>query len=132
MRALRHAGIDINCAAGTPVRAMKGGVVRFFGPPWGFPDGGYGPLGLYAVVRLPNGEEHWYAHLSQAEVAEGATVWEGQVFALSGATGNVSGPHLHVGMRPTSPNYANGFDGFEPFLTHFDSSVYLLVDLSLV
>lgn len=129
-RCLAHAGIDINCPEGTPVRAMKAGRVQFFGPPWGFPDGGYGPLGLYAVVTLPDGEQYWYAHLSHAEVAPATALQEGQVFALSGASGNVSGAHLHVGWRPAKVNYLNHFDGFEDFITHFDGDVRF--DFSLV
>ena len=127
-----HAGIDLNAAEGAPVYAMKGGIVQFYGVPWGFPDDGYGPLGLHAVVTLPNGEAHWYAHLSEASVGAGTTVAQGQQIARSGATGNVSGPHLHVAWRLPKPNYANGLDGFEDFLTHFDAAVYPLIDLSLV
>ena len=40
-----------------------------------------------------------YFHLSEFKVEEGAMVKKGDVVALSGATGRVTGPHLHWGAR---------------------------------
>src|SRR5690242_8623961 len=93
-----HAGIDFNAAAGTFVLAMKGGVLSVTpDDPW---HGGYaGALGLYAVITLPSGETHTYAHLSQVIQPPGPVAID-EVIARSGATGNVTGPHLHVGVRP--------------------------------
>ncbi len=105
--------------------------MAFYGVEWGFPDDGYSPLGLHAVVTLASGETHWYAHLSAASVGNGTSVIESQQIALSGNTGNVTGTgHLHVAWRPPAPNFANHFDGFEDFITHFDAGVAF--DLSLV
>lgn len=131
-RCIGHAGLDVDVPAGTPVTAMKGGTLFLFGPRWGLPDDGYGPLGLHAVIRLPTGEEHWYAHLSQALAGNQDVIDAGAVFALSGATGNVTGAHLHIAMRPAHPNFGNGFDGFESLLTHFDTPIYDHVNLSPV
>lgn len=126
-----HAGVDFNAAIGTSVIAMRGGVLSATPhDPW---HGGYaGALGLYAVITLPNGETHTYAHLSEVVLASGTTVAEGHVFARSGATGNVTGPHLHIGVRPPNPDYGSGFDGTIDFLPHFDHDVFSLLDLSLV
>ena len=48
-----------------------------------------------------------YAHLSELRVGEGDPVETGQVIGLSGATGRVTGPHLHwgakIGNRPFDP-----------------------------
>ena len=41
----------------------------------------------------------YLAHLSEFTVAEGAMVERGQRIGLSGATGRVTGPHLHWTMR---------------------------------
>lgn len=132
-----HAGIDLRAPLGTPVLAMKGGIIHFYGPSWGFPDDGYGPLGLHGVVTLPSGEEHWYAHLSAALAADGGTVGAGSMIARSGYTGNVlppgaQGAHLHVAWRPYPIRYDNGFDAFADFLTHFDATVWQHLDFSLV
>ena len=40
-----------------------------------------------------------YMHLSKFEVKEGDKVEKGQVIALSGGTGRVTGPHLHLAVR---------------------------------
>jgi murein DD-endopeptidase MepM/ murein hydrolase activator NlpD len=46
-------------------------------------------LGLYSS----------YLHLSQIKVAPGTFVERGELLGLSGATGRVTGPHLHWGVR---------------------------------
>jgi murein DD-endopeptidase MepM/ murein hydrolase activator NlpD len=82
-----HRGVDIDVPTGTPVRAMSAGRVRFAGEMSGY--------GL--VVWLEHGGEVLtnYAHLSRLEVRTGDPVEAGQVIALSGASGNAEGPHLH-------------------------------------
>lgn len=131
-RCVGHAGVDFNAPLGTPVYCMKGGVIHWYGPTWGHADDGYAALGMHAVVTLPSGETHWYAHLGDDVAAEGAAVADGQLIAHSGATGNVSGPHLHAAVRPATPDYGSGFDGFIDFLTHFDHDVFARLNLELV
>lgn len=82
-----HKGVDWAIATGTPVYASSGGTVAQAG--WG---SGYG----YVVyINHPDGNQTRYAHLSKILVKVGQTVKQGERIALSGNTGNSSGPHLH-------------------------------------
>ena len=128
VRCIGHAGIDFEAAIGTGVRAMKGGILSISpNDPW---NGGYASgLGLYAVITLPNGETHTYAHLSSVNLKPGP-ILPTTVFALSGDSGNVTGPHLHIGVRPPNPDYLNHYDGTVEFITHFNHDI--LIDVSQV
>ncbi len=94
-----HRGIDIAVPTGTPVRAMRGGRVRFAGEMRGY--------GKVIWLEHRGGSLSAYAHLSELRVRTGEQVSGGQVIALSGATGRVTGPHLHfevwVSGRPVDP-----------------------------
>ncbi len=86
-----HKGIDWATPTGTAVMASCGGVVTRAG--WG---SGYG----YVVyIKHPDGRETRYGHLSKVLVSAGQTVSQGQKIALSGNTGNSTGPHLHFEIR---------------------------------
>jgi len=80
-------GTDYAGAVGAPIRAANRGVVRLVDR---FYLGGN-------VVYIDHGEGlvTAYLHLSQHRVAEGDTVAQGAVIGLVGATGRVTGPHLH-------------------------------------
>ncbi len=82
-----HRGIDIDVPKGTEVRTMAPGRVRFAGTM-----GGYG-----TVVWMDHGGEVLtvYAHLSELRVRTGDVIGGGTAVGLSGATGEVTGPHLH-------------------------------------
>lgn len=82
-----HKGVDIAMPVGRDVPAAKAGEVTFAGS-----QGGYG---LTVVVRHGNGMSTRYAHLSELHVNAGDSVAEGQTIAQSGATGRVTGAHLH-------------------------------------
>ncbi len=83
-----HAGIDMAAPTGTPIRAAHAGVVTKAGWVWH----GYG-----ISVVLSNGGGVWthYAHQSRLNVRVGQSVAAGQVIGYVGATGDVTGPHLH-------------------------------------
>jgi murein DD-endopeptidase MepM/ murein hydrolase activator NlpD len=87
-----HSGIDLLAAAGTPVRAAGPGTVTFAG--WSA--GGYGNL---VVIAHANGVSSWYAHLSRIDVTSGTAVTAATQVGLVGATGNATGPHLHLEVR---------------------------------
>lgn len=86
-----HRGIDYGCGQGTKVVATIAGRVVHAGR------GGMGPaFGIHVVIET-GGIFHIYAHLSREDVSVGASVGAGQQLGLSGATGNVTGAHLHYG-----------------------------------
>ncbi len=89
-------GTDFAGAVGAPVRAVNRGVVRLVEA---FYYGGN-------VVYIDHGEgiTTAYLHLSQQRVAVGDTVARGQVIGAVGATGRVTGPHLHLIARYGSLN----------------------------
>ncbi|WP_229841091.1 LysM peptidoglycan-binding domain-containing M23 family metallopeptidase [Streptomyces brasiliensis] len=96
-----HTGVDFVAVTGTPLKAVGAGTVVSAG--WG------GAYGNQVVIQLADGYYAQYAHLSQLSVSTGQTVTAGQQIGLSGATGNVTGPHLHFEIR-TTPDYGSDVD----------------------
>ncbi|MGW7364919.1 M23 family metallopeptidase [Streptomyces sp. NPDC054841] len=99
----KHSGQDFAVPVGTAVKAASSGVVVKAGPGGGGDGSAYGNA---IVIKHGNGTYSQYAHLSQIKVNIGQTVDTGKVIALSGNTGNSSGPHLHFEIR-TTPNYGS-------------------------
>ncbi|MFG3660415.1 M23 family metallopeptidase [Streptomyces sp. NPDC047706] len=89
-----HTGVDFHAASGTPVRSVGSGTVVEAG--WG------GAYGNQVVIKMNDGTYTQYGHLSSIAVSVGQTVTPGQQIALSGATGNVTGAHLHFEARTTA------------------------------
>ena len=88
---IAHKGTDFRAATGTPVLAINDGKVAYTGF-----------LRNYGnVVAVDHGSYllSLYLHLSQINVSVGQSVKKGDVIALSGATGYVLGPHLHLTIR---------------------------------
>lgn len=79
--------------SGTPVYAVGSGVVHVTTCGDGF--------GNQVLVRHRDGYFTQYAHLSRIDVRRGQRVDAGQRLGLSGASGNVTGPHLHFEVRIT-------------------------------
>ncbi|MGW5283864.1 M23 family metallopeptidase [Streptomyces collinus] len=96
-----HTGVDFVVPTGTPVKAVAAGTVVSAG--WG------GAYGNQVVLRLGDGHYAQYGHLSRLSVSAGQSVTAGQQVGLSGATGNVTGPHLHFEIR-TTPDYGSDVD----------------------
>ncbi|MET8178786.1 M23 family metallopeptidase [Streptomyces sp. NPDC005336] len=96
-----HTGIDFHAASGTSVHAVGSGEVVEAG--WG------GSYGNNVVIKMNDGTYTQYGHLSSIGVSVGQKVTPGQQIGLSGATGNVTGPHLHFEAR-TSPDYGSDMD----------------------
>ncbi len=92
-----HTGLDFATAQGSTIRAVAGGLVTLVEY-----DGSYG---YKTVVTLEDGTEIWYCHQDEQLVTPGQRVRTGQPIGTVGSTGNVTGPHLHLEVRP---------DGGEP------------------
>jgi murein DD-endopeptidase MepM/ murein hydrolase activator NlpD len=87
-----HTGLDFAAPSGTPIRAVANGAVTEVGS-----DGAYGNK---TVITLEDGTEIWFCHQSSFNVSEGDTVRSGDLIGYVGSTGNVTGPHLHLEVRP--------------------------------
>ncbi len=86
-----HNGVDLHAKYGDPVYAAAKGKVVFTGV-----SGGYGNL---IVVAHGNGYQTYYGHLSKIYAKTGQRVRRGALIGRVGATGRVTGPHLHFEIR---------------------------------
>ena len=86
-----HSGIDIDCVTGAGIRASKSGTVVT-----ATYDSGYGN---YLVIDHGGGFATLYAHNSELYVSSGSSVSQGQTISSCGATGAVTGDHLHFEVR---------------------------------
>ncbi|MEV7502128.1 LysM peptidoglycan-binding domain-containing M23 family metallopeptidase [Streptomyces sp. NPDC093018] len=96
-----HTGVDFLVPTGTAVHAAEAGEVVAAG--WG------GSYGYQVVIRHADGHYTQYGHLSAISVRVGQRVAAGGRIARSGATGNVTGPHLHFEVR-TGPDFGSDID----------------------
>ncbi len=86
-----HSGVDFRAPVGTKVKPINRGVVRltknlFYG-------------GNVIIVDHGSNIFSSYSHLSEFKVREGDLVEKNQVLGLSGNTGRVTAPHLHLGIK---------------------------------
>ncbi len=96
-----HTGLDFNGNNGDPISAIANGVVTSTGY-----DGSYGNK---TVVTLEDGTEIWYCHQTSISVSVGDEVRGGELIGTVGSTGNVTGSHLHIEVRP------GGGDPVDPY-----------------
>lgn len=87
-----HTGLDFAAPSGTPLYAVTNAVVTSASF-----DGAYGNK---TVLTLEDGTELWYCHQSSFNVSVGDTVRAGELIGYVGSTGHVTGPHLHLEVRP--------------------------------
>lgn len=100
-----HTGIDIPLKVGSPIYAAGAGRVAWSG--YGLMSGEYNPddpYGLAVVIRHDFGYQGQtlytvYGHLSETHLVVGQPIETAEIVGLSGATGKVTGPHLHFEVR---------------------------------
>ena len=96
-----HTGLDMAAPAGTPIVAVANGTIT--------ETGDAGAYGNQTIQTLEDGTEIWYCHQTDIGVSPGDTVSSGQQIGTVGSTGNSTGPHLHLEVRP------GGGDPVDPF-----------------
>ncbi|MBG16209.1 MAG: peptidase M23 [Crocinitomicaceae bacterium] len=94
-----HRGIDLGFNNSDSIFCTFDGIVRYAK----YNSGGYGNL---VIIRHYNGLETFYAHLRKIKVSTNQQITAGQYIGKGGATGRVSGPHLHFEVR----FYGNALD----------------------
>jgi murein DD-endopeptidase MepM/ murein hydrolase activator NlpD len=102
-----HTGLDFAAPSGTPIHAIANGVVTSVGY-----DGSYGNK---TVVTLDDGTELWFCHQTSYVVSVGQEVHAGDVIGYVGSTGNVTGPHLHLEVRPGA---GDPVDPYQALIVH--------------
>jgi len=86
-----HYGIDVAVPVGTPLVAAAGGIVSLAEPDLYFTGG-------TIFIDHGHGLQSVMVHMSRLDVKVGDRIEQGQQVGLSGATGRVTGPHLHWGL----------------------------------
>ncbi|MEV5437143.1 M23 family metallopeptidase [Streptomyces sp. NPDC052682] len=95
-----HTGLDFAAPTGTLIKAVHSGTITEAG--WA------GSYGYRTILTLDDGTELWFCHQSSINVSVGQKVNTGDVIGRVGATGNVTGAHLHLEVHPDGS--ANGVD----------------------
>lgn len=106
-----HTGLDMAAPSGTPIVAVANGVIT--------ETGSAGAYGNRTVMTLADGTEIWFCHQTDIGVRTGQTVTGGQQIGTVGSTGNSTGPHLHLEVRPgggdpVDPEQALAVHGLKP------------------
>ena len=96
-----HTGLDFAAPAGTPLLAVANGTITEASY-----DGAYGNK---TVLTLDDGTEIWYCHQTAFNVSVGDRVTGGQVIGTVGSTGNSTGAHLHLEVRPGGGDPVNPY-----------------------
>ncbi|MER6558287.1 M23 family metallopeptidase [Streptomyces sp. NPDC001027] len=96
-----HTGLDFAAPTGTLIKAIHTGTITEAG--WA------GAYGYRTIMTLDDGTEIWFCHQSSISVSVGQKVATGDVIGRVGATGNVTGAHLHLEVHPDG-----NADGIDP------------------
>jgi murein DD-endopeptidase MepM/ murein hydrolase activator NlpD len=102
-----HTGLDFRAAYGTPIRAVKSGVVLFAGNKGDW-------AGNHVAIRHGDGRTTMSSHMSSMAVGSGQSVRAGQVIGYVGQTGRAFGAHLHFELYPAGVRYGDVYRAINP------------------
>jgi murein DD-endopeptidase MepM/ murein hydrolase activator NlpD len=102
-----HTGIDFRAAYGTPIRAVKSGVVLYAGNSGDW-------AGNHIAIKHADSKTTMSSHMSSMAVRAGQTVQAGQVIGRVGETGRAFGAHLHFELYPAGVKYGDVYKAINP------------------
>lgn len=112
-----HNGLDVALGYGTPILAIGGGQIIANGTSDGW--------GNWAAIKHPEQGNliSLYSHMSAfAPLKVGTKINQGQVLGYEGATGKVTGPHLHLSLYKEFFTYINEKNG-QLYFNYFDGTL---------
>ena len=102
-----HTGIDFRAAHGTPIRAVKSGVVLYAGNSGNW-------AGNHVAIKHGDGMTTMSSHMSSMAVRAGQHVQAGQIIGRVGQTGRAFGAHLHFELYPAGVKYGDVYRAINP------------------
>jgi murein DD-endopeptidase MepM/ murein hydrolase activator NlpD len=102
-----HTGLDFRAAYGTPIRAVKGGVVLYAGNSGDW-------AGNHVAIKHADGVTTMYSHMSSMAARAGQSVSAGEVIGRVGETGRAFGAHLHFELYPAGVKYGDVYKAINP------------------
>ncbi len=102
-----HTGLDFRAGQGTPIRAVKSGVVLYAGNSGNW-------AGNHVAVKHRDGMTTMSSHMSSMAVSAGQNVRAGQVIGYVGQTGRAFGAHLHFELYPQGVKYGDLYRAINP------------------
>jgi murein DD-endopeptidase MepM/ murein hydrolase activator NlpD len=102
-----HTGIDFRASHGTPIRAVKAGIVLYAGNSGDW-------AGNHVAIKHGDGMTTMSSHMSSMAVHAGQTVQAGQIIGRVGETGRAFGAHLHFELYPAGVKYGDVYEAINP------------------
>ena len=102
-----HTGLDFRASYGTPIRAVKAGIVLYAGNSGDW-------AGNHVAIKHADGMTTMSSHMSSMAVRAGETVRAGQVIGYVGQTGRAFGAHLHFELYPAGVKYGDVYQAINP------------------
>jgi murein DD-endopeptidase MepM/ murein hydrolase activator NlpD len=102
-----HTGLDFRASYGTPIRAVKAGVVLYAGNSGDW-------AGNHVAIKHGDGMTTMSSHMSSMAVHAGETVQAGQIIGRVGQTGRAFGAHLHFELYAAGAKYGDVYKAINP------------------